>query len=42
LDNGSGCRENVGGANQGVGRIQSFGEYKLQFWDVKTNADGYL
>jgi len=41
LNNGSGCRENVGWDGQGNNKIQSFGEYALQFWDVKKNADSF-
>ena len=41
LNNGSGCWENVGWDGQGNNKIQSFGEYALQFWDVKKNADSF-
>ena len=36
LNNGSGCRENIWEEWNGARKKQSFGEYKLQFWDVKT------
>ncbi len=41
LDAGSWCRENVGWDWNWDNKIQSFWEYKLQFWDVKKNADWY-
>lgn len=42
LNSGSGCWENVGWEWNWAGKKQSFGEYALQFWDVKANADGYM
>jgi len=39
LNNGSWCWENEIGTNK---YIQSFGEYKLQFWNVWWNADSYM
>ncbi len=39
LINWSGCWENVWWTDQGAWKIQSFGEYAAQFWDLKWNAD---
>jgi len=39
LNNGSWCWENEVNTN---GSMQSFGEYKLQFWNVLWNADSYM